>query len=71
MDMDIDETAKDTPPQKRRVLQFSVIVAFGDHKTCRSNIGGCAWKRQVYLLRTYHALHSPLGSRLPGYYQNW
>ncbi|KAM0991533.1 hypothetical protein ACFX2C_009907 [Malus domestica] len=65
MDMDIDETAKDTP------LLKNVVVAFGDHKTCRSNIGGCAWKRQVYLLRTCHALHSPLGLRLPGYYQNW
>ncbi|KAM1094989.1 hypothetical protein ACFX2B_009794 [Malus domestica] len=40
-------------------------------RACRSNIGGFDWKRQVYLLRTCHALHSPLGSCLPGYYQKW
>ncbi|KAM1525487.1 hypothetical protein ACFX10_009946 [Malus domestica] len=78
MDLDIDETAKGTPFLQNAAFYHSrssspsviikpVCVFEGGRQTrkaCRCNIGGCAWKRQVYLLRTCHALHSPLGSRL-------
>ncbi|KAM2468263.1 hypothetical protein PS1_009982 [Malus domestica] len=80
MDMDIDETAKGTTFLQNVAFYHSqssspsVIIKpvrpfDGGRKTrkaCRSNIGGCAWKRQVYLQRTCDALHSPFGSRLSG-----
>ncbi|XP_048439371.1 uncharacterized protein LOC125476849 [Pyrus x bretschneideri] len=53
---------------------IKTVRAFGGgrktRKACRSNIGGCARKWQVYLLRICHALHSPLGSRLPDTVKN-
>ncbi|KAM0991538.1 hypothetical protein ACFX2C_009912 [Malus domestica] len=60
MDMDIDETAKE---KQGKPVVVILVGAPGS--------GMSTFCEHVYLLRTCHALHSPLCLRLPGYYQKW